>query len=130
MEVKIAVLGLHYDEEYYPEPEKFDPDRFSEDNKKKLPRYSYLAFGEGQRNCIGRSAIILQIRIIEYYLITIGSRFGILQSKIGLTSLLRDYRVTLHERTTVPMELDKATFVLTSKTGVWLKLEKLQVETA
>lgn len=51
--VNIAVLGMHYDPEYYPNPRKFDPDRFSEENKSKRPQYTYLPFGDGPRICIG-----------------------------------------------------------------------------
>lgn len=53
--VTISVAGLHEDPEYYPNPEKFDPERFSEENKKKRPAYTYLPFGDGPRICIGIS---------------------------------------------------------------------------
>lgn len=55
--VYVPMFGLHYDPQYFPEPEKFIPDRFSEENKKTIPAYSYIPFGEGPRNCIGSSNI-------------------------------------------------------------------------
>lgn len=51
----IPVLGFHYDENYFPEPEKFDPKRFSD--AKNIGPYTYLPFGEGPRNCIGDKCI-------------------------------------------------------------------------
>jgi len=53
IQIFIPVMGLHYDPKYYPEPERFDPERFSDKEKKNRPQYSYLPFGEGPRICIG-----------------------------------------------------------------------------
>jgi cytochrome P450 family 6 len=50
----IPVIGLHRDQKYYPDPEKFDPDRFSEEMKDRNPQFTYLPFGEGPRICIGK----------------------------------------------------------------------------
>jgi hypothetical protein len=52
--VYISILALHYDPSYYPEPQKFEPDRFTEENKQSRPNYTYLPFGEGPRMCIGK----------------------------------------------------------------------------
>lgn len=47
------VLGIHRDEAYYPNAEKFDPERFNETNKSNVNPGAYLPFGVGPRNCIG-----------------------------------------------------------------------------
>nr|WCC58070.1 cytochrome P450 [Pharsalia antennata] len=104
--ILIPVRGIHYDEEYYPDPQKFDPDRFTEEEKRKRNQYTYLPFGEGPRICIGL-------------------RFGVMQSKVGLTSILRKFKVTLNEKTEVPLKMNPRAFVTTSEGGIWLNLEKL-----
>lgn len=51
--VLIPIIGIHYDPEYFQNPEKFDPERFSDENSSKIIPYSFLPFGSGPRNCIG-----------------------------------------------------------------------------
>lgn len=53
----IPILALHHDERYFPNPKRFDPDRFSDENKNKIVPGSYLPFGIGPRNCIGSSLV-------------------------------------------------------------------------
>lgn len=52
--VFISVYGLHYDPKYYPKPEIFDPQRFTNENKKLRPQCTFLPFGDGPRMCIGK----------------------------------------------------------------------------
>lgn len=49
----IPIYAIHRDERYYPNPEVFDPERFSPENISKIPKFSYLPFGEGNRICLG-----------------------------------------------------------------------------
>jgi len=46
MATVIPVLALHHDPKYYPEPDRFDPERFNENEKKKRYHYVYFPFGE------------------------------------------------------------------------------------
>lgn len=49
----IPIYGLHMDPKYFPDPEKFDPERYNEENVSKIVPGSYIPFGVGPRNCIG-----------------------------------------------------------------------------
>jgi len=44
---------IHRDPRFFPEPERFDPERWNIDRRTNLPRFSYFPFGGGPRSCIG-----------------------------------------------------------------------------
>ena len=53
MNLYIPLYSLHMDPEYFPEPEKFKPERFENG---KVPAV-YFPFGKGPRICAGKSSI-------------------------------------------------------------------------
>ncbi|RPK33305.1 cytochrome P450 [Streptomyces sp. ADI93-02] len=52
-EVVYSAATLHRDPVYFPEPMRFDPDRWLRQPEKSLPRSTYIPFGSGSRKCIG-----------------------------------------------------------------------------
>jgi cytochrome P450 len=62
----------HRDPRFYADPERFDPDRWTDEFAKQLPRYAYFPFGGGQRLCIGQSFAEMEAALI---LATIGQRY-------------------------------------------------------
>lgn len=42
----IPIYGIHHDERYYENPEKFDPERFSEENRHNIDPDTYMPFGK------------------------------------------------------------------------------------
>lgn len=106
IDIVIPVLGIHRDPEIYPDPLKFDPERFTEENIVARHPYSYLPFGMGPRICIGM-------------------RFGYVQTKIALISALRKYKFTLGPETLVPLEVDPVSNFIYSSKEINLRIEPL-----
>lgn len=77
----IPTIALHHDPKFYPQPKKFDPERFLGDQKtgRTIVDRPYLPFGDGPRNCIGM-------------------RLGKINAIVGLASLLQKFHFDLDER--------------------------------
>ncbi|XP_016928886.3 probable cytochrome P450 6g2 [Drosophila suzukii] len=103
MPVYIPCYALHMDPQYFPQPRKFLPERFSPENRKLHTPYTYMPFGLGPHGCIGE-------------------RFGFLQAKVGLVYLLRNHLITTTERTPHRMQLDPKAIITQAKGGIHLRL--------
>ncbi|KAG4073971.1 hypothetical protein HA402_014176 [Bradysia odoriphaga] len=102
----IPIHAIHHDPEYYPEPDKFIPERFSDDNKNTRHPMTHLPFGNGPRNCLGL-------------------RFGLMQTKISIIQLLMNFKFSPSSQTPIPMVLHPSAFVVSSRDVIHLKVEQM-----
>jgi cytochrome P450 family 9 len=104
MIVSTPIVGFHYDPNYFPNPEKFDPDRFSDENRGNINMDAYMPFGIGPRNCIG-------------------SRFALMELKTILYHLLSDFKFEACEKTEIPLKFSKVPLAVKPANGIWLNLK-------
>ena len=61
--VGISPYLLHRHPEFWPDPERFEPQRFLSDSAPTRPRYAYLPFGSGRRICVGAGLAQLEMTL-------------------------------------------------------------------
>lgn len=98
-----STYALHHDPQYFPYPEKFDPERFYQ-KKITFNHMAYIPFGLGPRMCIGY-------------------RFTFQKVKTVLFHLLVRCNFEISSKTNVPIKFSKASFALLPEGGFWIKLE-------
>ncbi|XP_063706634.1 probable cytochrome P450 9f2 [Culicoides brevitarsis] len=69
MVIFVNMFGMHYNPKYFPNPEKFDPERFLGENKKNIKPYTYMPFALGPRACIGSRFALMQAKLLLYHVV-------------------------------------------------------------
>jgi cytochrome P450 len=87
---------------YFPEPERFDPERFSARGKQGRPRFAYFPFGGGSRKCIGEA-------------------FARMEGVLVLASIVQRFKLTLLPGQTIVPE---AGIFLRPKNGILMQVEQ------
>lgn len=97
------IINYCSDPAFYPDPETFRPERFTEEENKLRHKALYLPFGEGPRMCVG-------------------IRFGEVQIKVGLATIVRDFIVKLSPNHK-PIRVDPQCILNQAKDGILLNFE-------
>ena len=102
--VVVCPYTLHRRPDLWPDPERFDPSRFSPEAEAARPRGAYLPFSDGPRVCIGQ-------------------RFGLLEGPLILATLLQhaDFELT----SSAAVELDGRSPTLRPHGGITLRVTPL-----
>ncbi|KAL5280355.1 CYP3A4.2 family protein [Megaselia abdita] len=96
----ISLMGLHRDPANFPNPMKFDPDRFETNNYNPS---AYMPFGEGPRNCIA-------------------FRLGRVSAKNAIVTVLSNFNIECSEKK--ELEIDNYSVVIVPKGGVNIKFSR------
>ncbi|KAF6203169.1 hypothetical protein GE061_003586 [Apolygus lucorum] len=100
--VFIPVYSIHRDPKYFPEPEKFKPERFEQG----ITKGAYSPFGDGPRICIGK-------------------RFAQVEIKLAMAMLLKTFRFCPGSTEKGKITFKPRSFLLSVEGGLPMKMEKI-----
>ncbi|XP_058449566.1 probable cytochrome P450 4d14 [Malaya genurostris] len=101
VDVTIPIYVIHRNPKVYPDPERFDPERFAKNAENQRGPYDYIPFSVGSRNCIGQ-------------------RYALMELKVTIIKLLANYRVLPGE--TIANIRFKTDLVLRPAEGIPIKI--------
>lgn len=103
-QIFVCTYLVHHNEAFYPNPDCFDPDRWTDEFIGQLPKCAYLPFGAGHRICIG-------------------STFAMMDLSIAIATVMRRVRLDLTDQLPEPPHVS---FTLRPRNGVKLRITQIK----
>jgi cytochrome P450 len=92
--VSLSPYVTQRDPRWFPEPERFDPDRFGPGRVEDIPEYAYFPFGAGPHVCVGNTFAMMEITLV---VATLVQRFH-LELTPGQENLAPELKVSLRPK--------------------------------
>ncbi|CAG9855800.1 unnamed protein product [Phyllotreta striolata] len=89
--ISIFLYGMNRDPTVFPDPEKFDPERFLPEKQADRHTYGYIPFSAGPRNCVGQKYAVYQVKtcLIKFMLAFEMMEDEKFKPEIGMCSVLK-----------------------------------------
>jgi len=101
-DIMMSQYVIHRDDRYYTDPDKFRPERWSEEFRKNIPQYAFFPFGGGPRRCIGEG-------------------FAWMEGVLILATLLKNWKMSTYNNSDV---IPDPLVTLRPKNGLLMRVEK------
>ena len=103
--VRVNNIGISMDADVFPNPEQWNPDNFSKENRAKRSPYSFMGFSLGPRNCLAM-------------------RFAMFEMKVAVSHIVSKFKILPCDRTSKNIKVDPNSVLGSAKGGLWVTLEK------
>lgn len=104
-----SIYSIHNDPDIYPDPEIYDPDRFTIEEVRKRHPFSFIPFGEGQRSCVA-------------------PRYANTMLKIALVKILTNFEFKLDRtKTKVPLKMSPKKLVFWPNEEIVINFHKIEI---
>ncbi|KAK7466672.1 hypothetical protein BaRGS_00037239 [Batillaria attramentaria] len=100
--IAIPTMAIHRDPSIWPDPLKFDPERFTPEARATRHPYAFMPFGLGPRNCIGM-------------------RLAQLEMRMAIATILQHFTPVLCDKSVYPPKLQK--MMMAAVDGLWVKFK-------
>lgn len=96
---------MHRDARFFPDPDRFNPDRWTPESRAALPKFAYFPFGGGMRQCIGEQFAMMELVLLvstmaQRWHLRLAANHPVVPQPLITLRAKHGMRMTLHARHT------------------------------